>query len=397
MATWTVLTGQSNNGTAYDDKFNLTYSLSSNNGNTFVDGRAGYDVLTIYYPSTSYSEININPGGITSIKDLASPPPCIYNPCDNTPREYILYVEGVELIEFTDKSFEVDEPVNEAPENLVDGLKLNIESARHLYRSAGNSYKIPYYIDNKAAVYSDAIKIKKSERKYIEGEFEQLEYYTNLDFVRKKKPKQAVDSVFDVVKVSEYPDDPDLLGVMITTDWGNLATYSDISSKNARYQVLTHEVGHGVGLSHPFQQPTYSGYDHVDTVMSYNFVPDGSGDYWNGGYRYADLRASQEMWGATEQQINELGQYAFKNFEGERTSGTTFIIEDFEPETYQITSKRLGKNFALYWEDNIEKIMPLFTANDRELEMPLFVNMHKKQQKLDLSDWSGNYQRIILN
>ena len=62
---------------------------------------------------------------------------------------------------------------------------------------------------------------------------------------------------------------------------------------NYTKRLITHEILHTLGLSHPFGNGNTEGYDNTDTAMSYNFV---NYDIKN-PLRPADVMALQSIWG----------------------------------------------------------------------------------------------------
>tara|TARA_B100000073_G_scaffold328109_1_gene314367 strand:- start:144 stop:779 length:636 start_codon:yes stop_codon:yes gene_type:complete len=62
---------------------------------------------------------------------------------------------------------------------------------------------------------------------------------------------------------------------------------------NYTKRLITHEILHTLGLSHPFGNGNTEGYDNTDTAMSYNFVDYGIRD----PLRPADVLALQAIWG----------------------------------------------------------------------------------------------------
>ena len=60
-------------------------------------------------------------------------------------------------------------------------------------------------------------------------------------------------------------------------------------------QVITHEILHTLGLSHPEDDGLAAGYDYSSTVMSYNPAPLGSGSR----IRDLDIDALQTLWGGS--------------------------------------------------------------------------------------------------
>ncbi len=57
--------------------------------------------------------------------------------------------------------------------------------------------------------------------------------------------------------------------------------------------TIVHEIGHVVGLSHPFESPFNPAWDSSDTVMSYNKSESG----WNDWFSAKDIQALIKIWG----------------------------------------------------------------------------------------------------
>jgi len=80
------------------------------------------------------------------------------------------------------------------------------------------------------------------------------------------------------------------------SDW-NHCDYNNRKGKcrvwNYTKRLITHEILHTLGLSHPFGNGNTEGYDNTDTAMSYNFVDYGIKD----PLRPADVMTLQLIWG----------------------------------------------------------------------------------------------------
>ena len=80
------------------------------------------------------------------------------------------------------------------------------------------------------------------------------------------------------------------------SDW-NHCDYNNRKGKcrvwNYTKRLITHEILHTLGLSHPFGNGNTKGYDNTDTAMSYNFVDYGIKD----PLRPADVMTLQSIWG----------------------------------------------------------------------------------------------------
>ena len=92
----------------------------------------------------------------------------------------------------------------------------------------------------------------------------------------------------------------DLSNMKMRATWlkvWNICDYNSNKNKckvwNYTKTLITHEILHTLGLSHPFGDGSIEGYDNTDTAMSYNFV-----DFSiNNPLRRADVMALQSIWG----------------------------------------------------------------------------------------------------
>lgn len=69
-----------------------------------------------------------------------------------------------------------------------------------------------------------------------------------------------------------YPGDYSAAGdIWLNPDY--ISNADSFENGSYEYQTLLHELGHALGLSHPFDDATNANYDHRTTIMSYNYHP----------------------------------------------------------------------------------------------------------------------------
>ena len=139
----------------------------------------------------------------------------------------------------------------------------------------------------------------KEEKIFIRSIFKRLDELIDLDFNETLNSYDSNINFYSVFDSTTF--DVNTLGQIINQknqrkSWWDIIWKNQGDSKELqreeRYSLI-HEIGHSLGLSHPFESPNNPIWNTKDTVMSYNF----STSDWDDWFSEDDINALINIWG----------------------------------------------------------------------------------------------------
>lgn len=155
------------------------------------------------------------------------------------------------------------------------------------------------------------------DRDFVRSIFQKIDSYIDLDFKESLEPytpnnKKTFIDIYALSSFSEWVDTT--MGMMspqqgyFNVNWRDTDYVGYGGLINHDKTTIVHEIGHALGLDHPFGEGYNPDYDQGDTIMSYNVGPLGYGGLHF--FTASDIKALQQIWGIEDdvvvQEVDDL-------------------------------------------------------------------------------------------
>ena len=201
----------------------------------------------------------------------------------------------------------------------IDEL-IDEELVEHTKFVTSNGEVLSYYIDKKIGqesldiydidINGNTIKIDTiqtinqghsiEDSIFINETFIKIDKIIDLDFLEMSHNNGSMIDIYHISYSSHFRTD--VIGQALTQRtksggwwdifWKDSNLTGEINVKSD-HNTIIHEIGHSLGLSHPFNDPKNQEWDSSHTIMSYNRAEDG----WDTWFSQNDINALIKIWG----------------------------------------------------------------------------------------------------
>lgn len=285
-------------------------------------------------------------------------------------------------------------------------LIMSGQFAEHLWLTSASDGTTKYFINRKGKTggpdntyLGGEMKISKIEDRTIKNILSSVSTTDILNFEQEKNRKYTQ---WDITKVKKFSESNSLQGIATHPSWGWDIYFKDENKKKLgkfEFQLLHHEIGHSIGLSHPGENPVNPMYSQADTVMSYNIVYDNNGNVVPFGYTSSDANAIMSWWNTSgfvkqeDNQPEDVGSFNVYSPEIEDDSHNhdqmKFEIETKPFPVIKINVEVTEGDFSEAWASNAISIAKKIRGR-RGNTTPLVVKFSKDDDIIDFTNWSGD-------
>ncbi len=230
--------------------------------------------------------------------------------------------------------------------NISFEALISNDNINHTKSMLENEEILTYYIDNKYGFESinvfnsSNIETNKplfsisifnvghdqNSKDFIRNTLTKLDKIIDLEFLEMPHNNGSMLDIYHV-NYSSYFDE-NIVGQALSQNasggkwWDIFWKDSQVNSKSDKNTII-HEIGHSLGLSHPYDEPNSILFNSKDTVMSYNEGPDG----WNTWFSKHDLDALIKTWGREDDQGFITFENISSNYKFKTTGNEKFFIK----------------------------------------------------------------------
>ena len=284
-------------------------------------------------------------------------------------------------------------------------LIMSGQFAEHLWLTSASDGKTGYFINKKGqgggpdnTYIGGEQKMGNSENRVIQNILSSVSTTDILNFKKEKKRKY---SQWDITKVGDFGDG--LQGIATSPSWGWDIYFKDDASKKKlskfEFQLLHHEIGHSIGLSHPGENPTNPMYSMADTVMSYNVVYDNNGNVVPYGYTSSDANAIMSWWNTSgfvkqeDTKPEDLGSFNVYSPEiDDDLHDHNHMKLEIETKSFpviKLNAQEADGDFSKIWKSNTILLAQKIRSR-RGYTTPLVAKLGKDDDVVDFTNWSGD-------
>ncbi len=166
----------------------------------------------------------------------------------------------------------------------IDGIT-DERWARQLWKFSGRDGIVEYWIND--AGRFGMLEMSGKEARFVRRTFRRLDSITGLRFKERRGPRSTDIDVHSAEQLGSG-----IVGSAVTNNgWFDVIWRDERGGRLTRNErsTIRHELGHVLGLDHPYGDGFNRRYDSSDTVMS----------YYDGGfanYTSSDVKALQALW-----------------------------------------------------------------------------------------------------